>query len=189
MKTFLLIFCLTFTLALRAEESPRHPHETHGEKGHADEPGEHSAHGKEEEETHEEGEEHGEEGHEEEGEGISSNVGPGNAVTAADPKRGLQLSEEAVKTLGIKTQPAPSESFVPKSAIVTFKDETGVYRLRDGWYKLVEGYTQPQNNRLRFTPHEKQDLRPGDKIVVEGAPLLRVAELDAFSGGEAGHGH
>lgn len=183
MKLFLLILCLALPLGLRGEKPSPAPKEPHAEKSHED-------HEKGDEGRHAEGEEHddqGKEGHEE-GE-ASSSVGPGNAVTAADREKGFQLSDEAVKTLGIKTQDAPGEFILPKSAIVTFKDETGVYRLRDGWYKLIEGVARPQGLLVRFIPHRKGDLRPGDQIVVEGAPLLRVAELDAFSTGEAGHGH
>jgi hypothetical protein len=128
-------------------------------------------------------------GHSDHEEEASSNVGHGNAVTAADKHVGLQLSPEALKTLGIKTQLLPAASGLPKSAIVAFKDETGVYRLREGWYKLIEGHVQPQGNRVRFTPHDNHDFRPGDHVVVEGVPLLRVTELDAFSSGDAGHAH
>ena len=174
------------------KKKKKHPHEAakHGDEKHGEEK-EHEGHEEGEEEEHAEGEEHGEEGHEEgeEEEEFSSSVGPGNAVTAASPETGLQLSDEALKTLGVKTQPLPANNVFPKQAIVMFKNETGVYRLRDGWYKLIEGETEPQGNRVRFTPHKRQDLRPGDQIVVEGVPLLRVTELDAFSGGEAGHAH
>lgn len=197
MKPFILILCLSLSLSLHAkedghshsakgeehgeEEHEGHKHEVSAEAGHSD----HDDHGEEGEGHHDE---HGEEGHEE-GEEASSSVGPGNAVTAADKHTGLQLSPEALKTLGLKTQPLPATSLLPKSAIVAFKDETGVYRLRDGWYKLVEGNIQPQGNLIRFTPRDKSDLRPGDHVAVEGAPLLRVTELDAFSSGEAGHAH
>lgn len=185
MKLFLLILCLALPLGIRAEKLSPVLQESPAEESHKDH--ENGGEGR-----HEEGEEHddqGKEGHEEGEEEASSGVGPGNAVTATDAEKGLQLADEAVKTLEIKTQAAPEEFTLPKSAIVTFKDETGVYRLRDGWYKLIEGEARPQGVLVRFIPQRKKDLRPGDTIVVEGAPLLRVAELDAFSTGEAGHGH
>lgn len=185
MKLFLLILCLALPLGIRAEKLSPVLQESPAEESHKDH--ENGGEGR-----HEEGEEHDDqrkEGHEEGEEEASSGVGPGNAVTATDAEKGLQLADEAVKTLEIKTQAAPEEFTLPKSAIVTFKDETGVYRLRDGWYKLIEGEARPQGVLVRFIPQRKKDLRPGDTIVVEGAPLLRVAELDAFSTGEAGHGH
>lgn len=193
MKIVLLFLCLVQPLHLRAEKPSDASHQAHEDReDHADERhehGDHEDHAEGKKEGHEEGDEHGEEGHEEDEEEFSSSIGPGNAVTAADRKNGLQLSDDALKTLGVKTRPVPTDGGLPNQAVVTFKDETGVYRLRDGWYKLIEGETRPQGNRVRFTPRKKEDLRPGDQIVVEGAPLLRVAELDAFSGGEGGHGH
>ena len=188
MKIMLLVLCLVLSLQLSAEEksSPTH-------SGHADEPigqeKETHAHNDDVgEESHADGDEEKVEGHEE-AEEASSNVGPGNAVTAADPERGLQLSPEALQTLKIGSVSVPANGVIPKSAIVTFKDEVGVYRLRDGWFKLVEGSAKNRNTGVVFIPHRSSDLRSGDSVVVHGAPLLRVAELDAFSTGEAGHGH
>lgn len=209
MNKLLLILCLVVPVGLRAqpaghtENETEHRHE-HGndesshtaerkKKPHPHAEDKHSAEKHGDADEHEKGEEHeGEEGvHHEEGEEeeSSSSVGPGNAVTAANPETGFQLSEAALKTLGIRTQALLANNTFPKQAIVYFKDETGVYRLRDGWYKLIEGDTEPQANRIRFTPHKRQDLRAGDQVVIEGVPLLRVTELDAFSSGEAGHGH
>lgn len=188
MKIMLLVLCLVLSLQLSAEEksSPAH-------SGHADEPigqeKETHAHNDDVgEESHADGDDEKVEGHEE-AEEASSNVGPGNAVTAADPERGLQLSPEALQTLKIGSVSVPANGVIPKSAIVTFKDEVGVYRLRDGWFKLVEGSAKNRNSDVVFIPHRSSDLRSGDSVVVHGAPLLRVAELDAFSTGEAGHGH
>lgn len=135
--------------------------------------------------------EHHKEVHEEGGsqeEEFSSSVGPGNAITAADERTGIQLSDKAQKALEIRLQPI-SES-LPKHAIVTFKEETGIYRFRDGWFKLIEGKViDAGNQRVIFRPRHPHDLKKGDQVVINGVPLLRVAELDAFAGEEAGHGH
>lgn len=210
MNKILLILCLVVPVGLRAQPAGHAENETEHRHEHRNEESSHAAERKKkthphaedklldekhgDAEEHENGEEHkGEEGasHEEgeEEEEFSSSVGPGNAVTAANPETGFQLSDEAFKTLGIKTQALPGNNTFPKQAIVYFKDETGVYRQRDGWYKLIEGKAESQGNRVRFVPHNRQDLRAGDQIVVDGVPLLRVAELDAFSSGDAGHGH
>lgn len=101
---------------------------------------------------------------------VSSDVGPGKAVTAADSKRGIQLSEKALKALGIKTRKASGA--IPKEALVISRENAGVYRLREGWFQLLP----------------KEQLRAGDEFVVEGAELLRVAELAAFEG-SGGHSH
>lgn len=107
----------------------------------------------------------------------SSNVGPGKAVTAADPERGFKLSEAAVRRLGIKTQALRAGAMaIPQDSIVHSREETGVYRVRDGWFRLVD-------------PRKPEALQPGDEIVVVGMGLVRVAELAAFESGDGHHGH
>lgn len=188
MKTILLILCLVLSLQLiKAEEKSSAAYQEHADEKMGLEQATHE-HDARTEEGHADGDDHGKEGQNEEEE-TSSSVGPGNAVTAADPQKGLQLSPEAMGTLAIESVPLPANGVLPKSAIVTFKDEVGVYRLRNGWFKLVEGATKNRNNNALFIPHRPGDLRPGDSVVINGAPLLRVAELDAFSTGNAGHGH
>lgn len=122
---------------------------------------------------------------------ISSEVGPDNAVTEADPEKGFKLSDPALKTMGIKTKPVLSHpiSDLPKEAIVTFQAETGVYRLRDGWFKLIEGKVNTNGMQFQFIPQGKEDIKVGDQIVIHGVSFLRVTELDTFSGSEEGDAH
>jgi hypothetical protein len=138
-------------------------------------------------ESHEE-EHESEAGHDEE---LSSNIGPGFAVTEADHDQGFKLSEKALKTLGLEWKPVQNASAVtvPSSSLVFFKDETGVYRVRDGWIKLIEGEVEITGKSARFMPQDKTAFKSGDQIVTAGVPLLRVTELDTFSGSEAGHAH
>ncbi|MBI4396791.1 MAG: hypothetical protein HY548_06835 [Elusimicrobia bacterium] len=125
--------------------------------------------------------------HGEEETGVA-NVGPDSAVLEADPDRGFRLSEKARRTLDVEFKPA--SGLLPKSSVVHFKDETGVYRVRDGWFKLIEGEAEPHGHQVRFVPEHKGDLRKSDRIAVKGVPLLRVTELDVFSaGGGDPHGH
>ncbi len=128
--------------------------------------------------------------HEEEDEaGISSDVGAGKAVTAADPKRGIQLSGKAVQVLQLKTKPVTSGSLVlPHEAIVASREETGVYRLRDGWFRLIHGQVSGTGKTVRFQPEHSTDFHAGDAVVIEGSGLLRVADIAAFEGG-GGHHH
>jgi hypothetical protein len=165
-----LVLVLFLTLNLRAEDT-HSPHDEHGPE-HA------------EESAHEEDEEH----HGEEQE-ASSSVGPGNAVPEANSETGFKLSEKALRTLGLQLETIqPQNTYtLSRSAIVYFKDEAGVYRLRDGWFKLVQGDTEAQGSQVRFTP--KESFQNGDQIVVKGVPLLRVADLDAFGGSGEGHAH
>lgn len=141
---------------------------------------------------HTEAEEHGhhEKGHDEadenSSEGGSDNVGPDKAVLEADPKKGFRLSEAAAQRIGVKLAKVTSvPAKVPPQAIVRIKDEIGVYRVRDGWFKLVHGEVEGSV----FRPEKEGDLRVDDQIAVSGIGLLRIAELDAFSSGEEGHGH
>lgn len=109
--------------------------------------------------------------HEHEEEESTGGVGPHNAVTAADAHDGITLSPAAIECIGFATAVYDGQ-LIPKAALIFYQDKVGIYRLRDGWFKLVPA----------------DDLRLGDQIVVQGTGLLRVAELDAFSG-EVGHSH
>jgi len=117
----------------------------------------------EEDDAHEESEE----------QSVSSDVGPGKAVTAADPKQGIQLAVKAVEALGLQTRKVSAlPVLVPKEGLVISREKTAVYRVREGWYKLVP----------------LSDLRVGDEMVIQGSDLLRVADLAAFESG-GGHSH
>jgi len=139
-----------------------HDHEKHDE--HAEDKSE-SGHGDEEEST--------------------GGVGPNNAVTAADEHDGIKLSEKAIQTIGLKTESWNGKS-VSGQTIVYHQDKTSVYRLKDGWYKLVPvTIISKTDNLVHITATE---LVSGDLIATSGVGLLRVADLDAFSG-EVGHSH
>ena len=58
----------------------------------------------------------------------------------------------------------------------------GVYRLRDGWFKLVKIQIMSKGNEQAFI--KSSELKSGDSIVVKGAALLRVSEMDAFGSEE-----
>ncbi len=146
-----------------------HDHDHKEEKKEKDgEPGHHEDH---EDPKDHEGEAAGEKEHGHDEEESTGGVGPNNAVTAADEHDGIKLAPKAVQFIGLKTAAYDGHT-IPSTALVFYQTEVGIYRLRDGWFKLVPA----------------KDLRAGDQIVIEGVGLLRVAELDAFSG-EVGHSH
>lgn len=125
---------------------------------------------------------------EEHSEGGGARTGANKAVLEADAERGLKLSEKAVRRLGVQTaRLAGTGPFrVSAKALVHTKEEVGIYRLREGWYKRVD-------IEVRGTEHgsavvSAKDLKAGDLVVVAGAPLLRVAELDVLAE-EADHAH
>lgn len=105
-------------------------------------------------------------------------VGPDMAVLAANEKDGMRLSEAAIRRLGLSflSVKAAEVQTVPVKSLVFFRDEAGVYRVRGGWFKLIEVEVvakSPREVRIRAS-----GFKPGDRIVVEGAPYLRAAELD-----------
>jgi hypothetical protein len=134
--------------------------------------------------AHEEGE-HAEEE-------VSTNVGPGKAVIAADEHNGIQLSEKAKATLEIAVTPLRRESpyRLSVTALVQTKEHAGVYRQREGWFKFIEGkMSRLDEKTVLFTPESMAELKPTDSVVIRGVPLLRVADLEAFGGSGEGHGH
>lgn len=160
---FLLIICMAI-LPVSAVQSE----ENHGTEEHHDHDKKSEQNDEHKHDTESEQDDHEEHGEEEESTG---GVGPGNAVTAADEHDGIKLSDKAQKAIGLTTE-VFSGGDVTKSALVFHQDHVSIYRFKNGWFKLI--------------PVSK--LKIGDRIVVSGTSLLRVAELDAFST-ESGHSH
>lgn len=135
---------------------------------------------------HADGEKHDEKGAKEEA--ANPNVGAGKAVEAIDHDKGMKLSAKAAATLGVKTAPvAGSDPYrVQAASLVFFQDEVGVYRLRDGWLKLIE--VQVVEKSKKDAVVRTREMKRGDQIVVAGTALIRVTELD-LSSGDVGHGH
>lgn len=127
-------------------------------------------------------------GHEEKKEGEAptpSGVGEGKAIIQATANNGMRLSEDALKAMTIQTASVSVTSAdtvkIPPKSVLYFQADTGVYRLRDGWFKLVEGKVLSRNpTEVVF---QSKDLRTGDQIVTNGAPLLRLGDLNIWSGG------
>lgn len=191
----MIILLSVFYSQLRAED---HDHEDHDHKE-EEKSGSHKEnddHDHDSKKTDEDGEKHDddekdEHGHNEKEKGDGEEeesvggVGKGNAVTAADEHTGIQLSEKAKNAIGIKLE-SYQRGFVPVAALVRHQNEISVYRLRDGWYKRVSVKIEKIENSQAFI--QTEELSEGDFIVVQNVGLLRVAELDAFSG-EVGHSH
>ncbi len=106
---------------------------------------------------------------------------PAKAVLEASEEKGLRLSPLAERALGLAVKPVgrtPLE--LPLSAVVYSLDTIGVYRLRDGFYKLVPVGVEKRGKTAKVSSAE---LRAGDRVVSAGAALLRVAEIEAFTPG------
>ncbi len=173
-----------------------HAHDEKAEDHKHGEEKEHGKHGKEEghdeESSHAHGsgekDEHGHGGNEEEEGG--NRFGPGKAITAANKKDGIQLSEKALKTLGVTygSTTGTSGTFkVPLKSVVFSQDEVGIYRFKEGWHKLIEVVLVSKTASEAVI--KSSELHTGDQIVKDGVPLLRAAELEAWGGSGDGHGH
>ena len=105
-------------------------------------------------------------------------IGQGKAVIAANEKEGFKLSEKAQKNLSLSFSKVNSPSLsVPTSALISFQDFLAIYRLRDGWFRLVEIEPSIHGEMATFS---SKDLKSGDQVVVSNGGLLRVVELDVF---------
>lgn len=172
LKWLFLIFCITGFFSwqgfyVRAEE---HGHKHEDERQHAQ--GQHHEHHDEDDHDDEEG---------------NTNVGPDKGIISVSSEKGFSLSPEATKTFGIKSEkPGSFTTFtVPKSSLIYSGETVGVFRARDHFFKRITVSAIKQSDgqvQVRVT-----DLQPGDEVVTQGAPFLRITELDAAGG--IGHGH
>ncbi len=116
----------------------------------------------------------------EEAEGFRA--GPTLAVQEANLKDGFKLSDRAKEVIGVKTKKLGIKPFsVPQSSIVHYGDKVGVYRYRDGWFKLIEVQIIKKSQAVEISSSE---LRDNDEVADQGVALLRVSEMDAFGGEE-----
>ncbi len=108
----------------------------------------------------------------------------GKAVYETSAELGMKLNEKALKNIEVQTKKiSPSnDQVIPLDSIVNFQDQIGVYRLRDGWFKLINIEILNKDNRQATV--RTNELKGGDDLVIHGADLLRVAEMDAFGSGE-----
>lgn len=118
-------------------------------------------------------------------------VGPDKGVLEASKDKGFKLSEKAFKSFGIKTAPtlpASGGMTVPLSALLAFQSEFGIYRFRDGLFKLIELKSKDlkREGSGKIIRVSTNDLRPGDQIAVGGAELLRLTDLNIWGGEEGG---
>jgi len=169
----------------KAKSPPNETHEEHDDHGH-----DHSGEGGERKEKRGKKDAHSHEasemGHEEEGE--AKNVGPNKGIISYDEHDGFVLSSGASKNFKIEylTLQNSAPWILPKSALVTTREDRSVYRNRGG--KLLRVDVTLVSRTKDHAQVKSEDLQPGDQIVIRGAEFLRVAELDITSG-ESGHHH
>ena len=108
----------------------------------------------------------------------------GKAVYETSPENGMKLTDKALQNIEVKTEKLSGSArhSIPRASLVFFQDDVGVYRFRDGWFKLVK--VTVLNKDKAKAEVQGGELKASDSIVVYGADLLRVSELDAMGGGE-----
>jgi hypothetical protein len=87
----------------------------------------------------------------------------------------LKLSNEAIKTLRIKTAKF-SGGQIPQSAFVTDRDRKGFYLFRESYFKY-------------FDESHLKNLNSDDHVAVSGVDVLRITEVYINDNSEYGHGH
>ena len=109
-------------------------------------------------------------------------TGGAKAIVGYTEAEGIRLSEMGVKTFGIATAPLRGQGpfQVSQSSLVYFQDHVGVYRFKSGAYKLILVQIAGRAGPDQLVKAE--GLAAGDVIVTTGAPLLRVAEMQALFG-------
>ena len=114
-------------------------------------------------------------------------VGENFAVIAFDPQKGFQLGAGA-KTrmnLKVKTLSSTASQQIPVAAIVQVRGATEVFRIRDAWVSRVPVTVLERKGEGATV--QGSELKEGDGIVIRGAPLLRVTELDLSTGLQGKH--
>jgi hypothetical protein len=129
---------------------------------------------------------HGEEGEEAQ----SGLVGPGKAVEGFEHGKRIRLSARAVTRLEIRTGRAEvtgGRMTVPVEALVAIKDRYFVFVARGGWFEY---------RRVRIGSRDASravldgGIGVSEDIVLKGAGILRLVELDIEAGEKGGaHSH
>lgn len=158
-----------------SHENIDHKDHDHKEAGHAEEEAGHK--------EHQDHKDH--DGHEGEG---GKAVGKGKAIIEINDKYGFKLSPEAIKTLSLKLDTVNGEEFeIKKETLVTSKAISGIYRFKNGFFKLLpaEIKKETKDGYLVFV----KNIVFGDQIVTNGVGLLKVADVYASDKSNYGHAH
>jgi hypothetical protein len=134
--------------------------------------------------------EHGhEEEHKEEHKEENKKIGLGKGITAFNKEEGFKISAEAEKNFELKYIPYLTQGpvSIPKTAIFFGLEEKNIYRVRNGFLKRIDFKEIVKSaNEIKI---ESKDLMVGDKIVATGIGFLRIVEISASGGLDAGHHH
>ncbi|MGE4108435.1 MAG: hypothetical protein AB7F66_14610 [Bacteriovoracia bacterium] len=101
------------------------------------------------------------------------------AIEGAELEKGFRLRAQAAESLGVRfTLVGASQLVAEPGGIVRFQDFTAVYRRRDGWVRMVEiEGAESADGKIHFS---SKDFSAGDEIAIQGAPALRVIDMDLW---------
>ncbi len=107
-----------------------------------------------------------------------------SAVMKISKGLGFKLSPLAIQTLNLRFAPIHEDSEIhtlSRSALVYYEDDVGVYRRRSGWFKLIKVHVlREAANTVEI---QTKDMKTGDDVVVVGAALVHVADIEATGPG------
>jgi len=114
-------------------------------------------------------------------EGGKPKVGSDMAVTQADSKLGFKLAESAKKRMGVQTQKVIGKgSFsVPSQALVFTRNEVGIYRKREDWFKFISVVIVSKSKS--DSKIQSNDLSDSDEVAIAGTGILRVSDIETSS--------
>lgn len=170
----LSIFCISVLFAANVVR-PTPERVLHSKHADHDEKDEHADHDEKDEHADHDGED-------------GKAVGAGKAITEIDDKKGFKLSPEAMRTLDVGFQIVSGSEFtIATESLVSFKKVNGVYRYRNGYFKLVDVTI------LKTIKDGYQVKAPlvenGDQILNKAVGLVRIADVYSTDTSEYGHGH
>ena len=108
------------------------------------------------------------------------------AVLQISQTDGFKLSSKGANTIGLKSKVINSapDFLIPDTALVHSLDKLAIYRLRNGWYKLVPIVIIKKLSNSELMVHSLEINTQVDQVVIQGTGLLRATEMEAFGGGD-----
>lgn len=113
----------------------------------------------------------------------------GKGVIAYDEHDGFKLSPEAIKQFAFTYKKVEKNGTITlsKESVAFVLDETQVYLLINGFYKVVD--VQIVSKSKNEITVKSEELKTGTDVVTSGVTFLRVITMDLNAGEESGHGH
>lgn len=114
--------------------------------------------------------------------------GPNKGVTDANDQDGFKLNSQSYKNFKIELSTLKGKGpwIVPRSAIVHSREETHVYRFKDGFFKNFDVEIVKKTGSSATI--KGGDLGSGDQLATKGLGFLMIVDQAVF-GEEIAHEH